>query len=74
MQRKQKPTTDAIEILDRRYHAGRPKRQAELEHARIHALIGLHAVYLFLLLAPRSTCLRASGGVISFRKRVLHAI
>jgi len=37
--RKQKTTTDAIEILDRRYYAGRPKRQAELEQARLHAAI-----------------------------------
>jgi len=37
--RKRKPTTDAIEILDRRHYAGRPKRQAELEQARLHAAI-----------------------------------
>jgi ribosome-binding protein aMBF1 (putative translation factor) len=34
-----KPTTDAIEILDRRHYSGRPKRQAELEQARLHAAI-----------------------------------
>jgi DNA-binding XRE family transcriptional regulator len=37
--RKRKPTTDAIEILHRRFYAGRPKRQAELEQARVHAAI-----------------------------------
>lgn len=37
--RQPKPTADAIEILDRRYHAGRPKRQGELEQARLHAAI-----------------------------------
>lgn len=42
--RKRKPTTDAIEILDRRYYAGRPKRQAELEQARLHAAIA-HEIY-----------------------------
>jgi len=36
MPKKRKPTSDAIEILDRRY---RPKRQAELEQARVHAQI-----------------------------------
>lgn len=39
MSAKRKSTNDAIEILDRRYYAGRPKRQAELERARIHAAI-----------------------------------
>jgi ribosome-binding protein aMBF1 (putative translation factor) len=36
---KRKPTTDAIEILDRRYYAGRPERLAALEQARLHAAI-----------------------------------
>lgn len=39
MPRKRKPTTDAIDILDRRYYAGRPDRQAALEQARLHARI-----------------------------------
>ncbi|GMU83279.1 MAG: hypothetical protein AMXMBFR47_31490 [Planctomycetota bacterium] len=32
-----KPTLDAVEILHRRYFAGRPKRLAELEEARAGA-------------------------------------
>ena len=39
MSRKRKPTSDAIEVLERRYYSGRPKRQAELEQARLHAAI-----------------------------------
>ena len=31
---KRKPTTDAIEILHRRYYEGNPERLAELEEAR----------------------------------------
>ena len=31
---KRTPTTDAVEILHRRYYAGRPERLAELEEAR----------------------------------------
>jgi ribosome-binding protein aMBF1 (putative translation factor) len=34
MPRKRKPTTDAVEILHRRYYEGRPKRIAKLEEAR----------------------------------------
>jgi ribosome-binding protein aMBF1 (putative translation factor) len=34
MARKRKPTTDAIEIMHRRYFEGRPDRLAELEEAR----------------------------------------
>jgi DNA-binding XRE family transcriptional regulator len=34
MAKKRKPTTDAIEILDRRYYQGRPDRLAALEAAR----------------------------------------
>ncbi len=34
---KRKPATDAVEILHRRYYAGRPDRQAALEAERIHA-------------------------------------
>ena len=34
MAKKRKPTTDAIEILHRRYYEGRPDRLAELEAAR----------------------------------------
>lgn len=37
MATKRKPTTDAVEILHRRYFAGRPKRLAELEEARASA-------------------------------------
>jgi ribosome-binding protein aMBF1 (putative translation factor) len=36
MASKRKPTTDAVEILHRRYYEGRPARQAALEEARIH--------------------------------------
>lgn len=32
--RKRRPTTDAIEILHRRYYEGRPERLAALEEAR----------------------------------------
>src|SRR5437016_409858 len=34
MPKKRKPTTDAVEIMDRRYFEGRPDRIAELEEAR----------------------------------------
>ncbi len=34
MATKNKPTTDAVEILHRRFYAGRPNRIAELEEAR----------------------------------------
>jgi DNA-binding XRE family transcriptional regulator len=34
MQRKRKPTRDALEIMDPRYYEGRPDRIAELEEAR----------------------------------------
>src|SRR5438874_5081604 len=34
MQRKRKPTSDAVEIMHRRYYEGRPDRIAELEEAR----------------------------------------
>jgi DNA-binding XRE family transcriptional regulator len=33
--KKRKPTTDAIEILHRRYYEGRPERLGELEEARV---------------------------------------
>jgi len=33
MAKKRKPTTDAVEILQRRYYEGRPKRIADLEEA-----------------------------------------
>jgi ribosome-binding protein aMBF1 (putative translation factor) len=32
--RKRKPTSDAVEIMDRRYYEGRPERIAALEEAR----------------------------------------
>jgi len=46
MPKKRKPTTDAVEILHRRFYQGRPDRLAQLEEARanddvarkIHAL------------------------------------
>lgn len=34
MATKRKPTTDAVEILHRRFYEGRPKRLARLEQAR----------------------------------------
>jgi len=37
MPRKRKPTTDAVEIIHRRYFAGRPARLAELEEERANA-------------------------------------
>src|SRR5216683_74274 len=33
MTKKRKPTTDALEILDRRYYEGKPERRADLEEA-----------------------------------------
>ncbi len=39
MARKRKPTTDAVEILHRRYFAGRPRRLAELEEERASAQV-----------------------------------
>lgn len=39
MSRKPKPTTDAVEILHRRYFEGRPRRLAELEGERANAQI-----------------------------------
>src|ERR1700722_10265048 len=32
--RKRKPTTDAVDIIERRYYEGRPERRAELAEAR----------------------------------------
>ena len=37
MARKRKPTTDAVEILHRRYFEGRPARLAELHEERANA-------------------------------------
>lgn len=37
MPKKRKPTMDAVEILDRRYFEGKPKRIAELEEERANA-------------------------------------
>jgi ribosome-binding protein aMBF1 (putative translation factor) len=34
MTKKRKPTSDAVEILHRRFYEGKPKRLAELEEAR----------------------------------------
>ena len=39
MPSKRKPTSDAIEILERRHYIGKPKRLADLERARLHAAI-----------------------------------
>ena len=39
MAKKPKPTTDAVEILHRRYYEGRPERLAALEEARANAEI-----------------------------------
>jgi DNA-binding XRE family transcriptional regulator len=36
MASKRKPTSDAVEIIHRRYYEGQPARLAELEEARIH--------------------------------------
>jgi DNA-binding XRE family transcriptional regulator len=36
MARKRKPTTDAVEILQRRYYEGKPERLAALEEARVN--------------------------------------
>ncbi len=43
---KRKPTTDAVEILHRRYYEGKPKRLAELEEARANVEIArqIHAL------------------------------
>lgn len=37
MARKRKPTTDAVEVLHRRYFEGKPQRLAELEEERANA-------------------------------------
>ena len=37
--KRRKPTTDAVEILHRRYYEGRPQRIAGLEEARLNAAI-----------------------------------
>src|SRR5688572_7329552 len=37
MAKRRKPTSDAIEIIRRRYYAGRPDRIAGLEQAMVHA-------------------------------------
>lgn len=37
MPNKRKPTTNAIEIIERRHYSGRPERLADLEKARLHA-------------------------------------
>jgi ribosome-binding protein aMBF1 (putative translation factor) len=37
--KKRRPTSDAVEILHRRYIAGRPDREASLEEARLNAAI-----------------------------------
>jgi len=39
MQRKRKPTRDAIEILHRRFYEGKPEMRAGLEEARASAAI-----------------------------------
>src|SRR3989454_6212636 len=39
MAKKHKPTTDAVEILHRRYYEGRPERLAALEEERANAEI-----------------------------------
>jgi hypothetical protein len=50
MHRKPKPTSDANEIMDRRYYEGRPDRIAELEEARANArLVGTTASVICLL-------------------------
>ena len=36
MRKKRKPTTDALEIIHRRFFEGQPARLAELEKARAH--------------------------------------
>jgi hypothetical protein len=40
MAKKKKPTTDATEILDRRYCQGKPDRETALEEARVNDAIG----------------------------------
>jgi ribosome-binding protein aMBF1 (putative translation factor) len=46
MPRKRKPTTDAIEILHRRYYEDKPERIAELEEERANADVArkIHAL------------------------------
>ena len=46
MTTKRKSTTDAVEILHRRYYAGRPGRQAALEAERTHADVARQIVKL----------------------------
>ena len=46
MTTKRKSTTDAVEILHRRYYAGRPGRQAALEAERTHTDVARQIVKL----------------------------
>jgi ribosome-binding protein aMBF1 (putative translation factor) len=46
MTTKRKSTTDAVEILHRRYYVGRPGRQAALEAERTHADVARQIVKL----------------------------
>jgi len=39
MKRKNGPTTDAVDIIHRRYYQGRPRRLAGLEEVRLNAAI-----------------------------------
>jgi DNA-binding XRE family transcriptional regulator len=41
---KQKPTTDAVEIIHRRYYEGRPQRIAELAEAEANDIVA-HKIY-----------------------------
>jgi ribosome-binding protein aMBF1 (putative translation factor) len=45
MTTKKKPTTDAVEILHRRYYQGKPDRTAALEEARANDEVG-RQIYL----------------------------
>ena len=46
MQPKRKRTTDAVEILHRRYYAGRPDQLAALEEERANANVARHIYIL----------------------------
>ena len=41
MPKQAKSTSDAVKILDRRYYAGKPKRLAALDEARVNAAVAL---------------------------------
>ncbi len=46
-QKKKRPTTDAVEILHRRYYEGKPQRLADLEKTRVNDQVARKIVALW---------------------------